>query len=77
MSITNIKENMNVAKTLRGIADDIDVGELQVDNATLIMGTEVYHMGTVSDQTAVMEAVWNMNFGITKLMAAALGVNNA
>jgi hypothetical protein len=57
---------------LRNIADGMDSGEFCAENVTIIAGTEVFHCGCVDDARAAMEAVWNMTYGIHKLMNAGL-----
>ena len=53
---------------LRNIADMIKDGEIPNDNATIIIGTDVYQTGNVPIEQAVMESIFNMNMGIHKLM---------
>ncbi|MDP2346757.1 MAG: hypothetical protein Q8N34_03420 [Gammaproteobacteria bacterium] len=60
---------LNVPGTLRSIADEIESSpELQGHSVTLILNDRVYHMGTVDDARASEQAVWNMTFGIHKLL---------
>lgn len=65
-----IKGCMAIAETLRNIADDMPE---DITDATLIMGGEVYHLGTVDNAISAQEAIWNMTFGIHKLMTAGQG----
>lgn len=60
-----------VAPTLRRIADDVEQGIYKGD-ATIIIGKEVFHVGKVHSDDAAREAIWNMTFGIHKLMRAGL-----
>lgn len=69
-NVTMIKSSMDVAATLRSIADNIDSGEYSSDSCTIILGSDVFHAGCVSDQQAASDAVFNMTFGIHKLMKA-------
>jgi len=55
-------------KALRNIADMIADGELPNNSATVIIGSEVFHAGNIPDDQAVLEAVFNMNVGIHKLI---------
>ncbi|MEE9459634.1 MAG: hypothetical protein V3V84_07725 [Candidatus Bathyarchaeia archaeon] len=68
MEIVSIIPSINIADTLRRIAEDIDDGDISADNCTLIIGTEVYHLGPVCDDVAARDAVFNMTMGIHKLM---------
>lgn len=73
MNVVPILESMNVAATLRTIADGIDAGDHPGDSATLILGTEVFHFGhNISDAAAAQAAVWDCQYAIHKLMTAAL-----
>lgn len=71
MKIIPIKENVNASKVLRNIADDIESGRLE-DEVTIIVGCEVFHAGCHCDKQAAVNAVYNMNFGIAKIMNAAV-----
>lgn len=72
-NITEIKPSMDIAGTLRRIADDIDKGVVKPDNVTLIALPHVYQIGTFDDGAAATETIFNCNFAIHKLMDAALG----
>ena len=61
---------MDIANGLRAIADNIDDSECE--SCTVVLGTEVYHLGTIDDITAASNAIWDMTYGIHKLMSAAL-----
>ena len=67
-NVINIKPSSNVAEALRTIADEIDEGVYPDDGCTLIIGTDVFHLGGVDDKRAVCDAIVDMNFGIHKLM---------
>ena len=68
MNIIKLFPNQSISEGLRNIADDIDAGNLPDDGCTLIIGTEVFHLGSVSDEQAGADAVFNMTLGIHKLM---------
>lgn len=57
---------------LRSIASGIENGEYPETDCTVILGSRIFHAGTVDDGEAAMEAVWNMTYGIHKLMFTAL-----
>jgi hypothetical protein len=63
------KDNVSIQQCLRNIADSLDEGEYEADSATLVLGTGVFHMGTIKNEVAVRDAVWNLNYAIHKLMA--------
>lgn len=75
MKIVELKPSNNVSKTLRTIADQLDSGQIDhgETGATLIIGSEVFHMGTHDDGDATVNAVFNMNIGLAKLTTAVLG----
>lgn len=58
---------------LRNIADQIEKGEFRPEHLTLTGGNRVFHLGTISDQQAAVNAVWDMNIGLSMLMLAAHG----
>lgn len=69
-----LKESMDIPGTLRRIADDIEAGELPNKTATLILDRSVFHMGLcVSDDAAACRVVFDCNYAIGLLMAAARG----
>lgn len=59
---------------LRNIADQIDRGEIPCDRVTLVIGSELYHLGTQDDREAAQAAVFDLNTGLSKMMLAAHGV---
>lgn len=62
-----IKPNINVKDGLQNIINDCEGQE----NATLIMGGQIFHLGCASDEQAVTDALWNIECAKYKLMAAA------
>ena len=58
----------DAATSLRNIADMIDSGEITATECTVIAGLEVFHCGETNDARAVESAVFNMTFGVHKLM---------
>ena len=60
----------DVSTALRNIADGIDEGKFEDTGCTVICGTDVFYCGNVDDNTAATEAIWDMTFGIHRLMAA-------
>lgn len=67
--VTPIKANINIAKVLRSIADQIESGEIPCDHVTIIAGFEVYCAGPLDDCRAAESAIFDMTFGIHKLMS--------
>jgi hypothetical protein len=51
----------------------MDRGEFTEREVTVIAGPDVFHVGCVDDARAAEQAVWNMTYGVHKLMARALG----
>lgn len=71
MNVFQIKPCADAATALRNIADGIDNGEIDIDNVTVIAGTDVFQCGDFEDSRAVENAVFNCNYAIHKLMSAA------
>lgn len=69
-NVKQIKPCSNASEALRDIADMIDRGEISKE-ATIIAGSEIFHCGVYDDASAAQDAVWNMIYGISKLMLAA------
>lgn len=67
-----IKNSINMPGTLRRIARLIDIGEIETDSVTVIAGTEVFNAGIVNDEKSIERAIFDMNFGIHKIMTAAV-----
>lgn len=70
-NVVQLKPSMNAADALRDIANRIESGELE-NEVTVICGTEVFHAGVFDDGVAATNAVWNMTYGIHKLMNRAI-----
>lgn len=58
---------------LRAIADQIESGQIDCDRVTLVIGSEVFHLGT-DDAHAAQAAVFDLNVGLHKMMLGAHGV---
>ena len=68
-NVVHIVGNLDVPATLRRIASEIESDpDPQKHHATLIINDTVYHMGTVDHARAAEQAVWNMTYGIHKIM---------
>ena len=66
---------LNVPLGLREIADQYEAGAYGADPVTLVIGREVFHLGTRGDEAAAVNAVFDLQLGIHKLMRAALNEN--
>ncbi len=53
---------------LRNIADSIESNEIETDDATVIIGADVYQLGGMDDSRAAQDAVFNMVVGLSRLM---------
>ena len=67
--IVSIKPCFDVKAGLQAIVDEYG-GE---ENATVLIGGRIHHLGCVSDEQAVTDALWNLSTATYKLMAAAHG----
>jgi len=70
--ITHLKPFTNIPDSLRSIADEVESGLFKDESCTLIIGTDVFHLGTFHDDAAAEKAIWDMTYGIYKLMDRAL-----
>jgi hypothetical protein len=68
-NVVSIKPNSDVKQGLQNIVDAYE-GE---ESATVLMGGQIYHLGCISDEQAVTDALWNIKLAEFKLMAAAYG----
>jgi len=70
--VVHLRPADDVVAGLRYIADELESLPFKVPNATIIAGEEVYHLGRCGKEAmGIPEAVFNMNFGIHKLMSIA------
>jgi len=66
--IVNLRAGLSDA--LRAIADEIDDGDYgDVDECTLVLGEEVFHLGGI-EKYAAASAIFDLQYGIHKLMNA-------
>jgi len=70
-NIIQLRPCGDAAGTLRAIAEMMDAGEIEATECTVIAGADVFHCGEIDDGRAAEQAVWNMNYGIHKLMSPA------
>ena len=70
--VSMITPSADAAGSLRRIADEIDSGVYSANDWTVVGAGRVFHFGQVSDERAAEGAVFNMTFGIHKLMQAAV-----
>jgi len=65
--VVQIKPCTNIPLALRNIADQYEAGDFEGD-CTLVIGLDVFHLGTFDDSLAARDAVWNLTYAIHKLM---------
>lgn len=73
--VVNLKPVNDAPAMLRRVADRMERGEISREDGTLIVDGDVYHFGEMDDETAAQAAIFNMNYGIAKLIAAAVREN--
>ena len=73
-NIISLKPNVNIPEALRNIAFSIEKGHLDAEDCTVIAGFEIFHLGCMDDEVAVTNAVFNMTYGIQKLMRPTVDV---
>ncbi len=61
----------SVPDALRNIADQYEAGDYADDPVTIVIGREGFHIGTRGDDNMAVNAVFDLQLGIHKLMAAA------
>lgn len=65
-------QTASVPDALRNIAEQYEAGDYGEEPATIVIGREVFHIGTRGNDKAAANAVFDMQLGIHKLMAAAI-----
>lgn len=60
---------LDMPHCLREMADAIEAGEINAKYCTVLIGGEVYHMGTLSDEQATLEAIFSMTAGVQRVLA--------
>ena len=71
-NVIQLNPYQNIPEALRDIAEAYENKEYEGEDCTLIIGTDVFHLGPVSPSQAAVNAIWNMTFGIHKLMNRAV-----
>jgi len=74
-NVVDIKKSINIPDGIRLIADGIEDGEYgDVDGCTIIIGTNVFHLGPFGDERDAANAIYDMSIGIAKLTNAGLEI---
>lgn len=68
--VIQFDQTKSIAEVLRGIADDIDSGEIVTESVTVIVLPDVWQVGDLTEEQASTDAVFNCTFAIHKLMRA-------
>jgi len=71
-NVIQLKPCVNASVALRNIADMMDSGELAPEEATVIVGFEVFQCGQLDEFRAAENAIFSMTLGIQKLMNGVL-----
>ena len=74
-NVIELKPSMDIPKTLRVIADEIEQGIIKPDAVTLIAIPNIYQIGVFDDGDAASETIFNCNYAIHKLMNAAMDID--
>jgi len=67
-NVISLKPSLNIPEALRNIADSIENGKNIVTDCTVIAGFNIYHLGCMDDGEAARDAVFNMTYGLQKIM---------
>lgn len=70
--IIQLKPLANIPEALRKLADKIESGELEIDELTWVAPPYVGHLGSVNNHQSATSAVFNMTYGIQKMIDAVL-----
>lgn len=71
-NVFQLNPSADTRTALRDLANSIDDGEYRDDEGcTIIFGGKIFHFGSKNHELGVLEAIWNMNYGIHWLMKAA------
>ena len=68
-NIVKLHPNTDIPQGLRNIADSIEMDDVGAEGCTVVIGLNVYHLGTHNDTQAASDAVFNMTYGIHRLMS--------
>ena len=71
-NVIYIRKCQNAPIALRELADRIESGAAGSQNVTVINTPDVYHFGAGSDEQAALEALFNLNYAIHKMMNATM-----
>jgi len=71
-NVIQLIPNRDVPTGLRNIADAMEAGEYPDDGCTLIIATDVFYLGAVTDEQAAADAVFDMTYGLHKMMNAVM-----
>ena len=72
MKVVSMERIYDIPEELRSIADQIESGEIEGDDCTVVIDREVFHLSSQSPELSVCQAVFNMSLGINKLTSAGL-----
>lgn len=73
MSVTLLRPSTDLVQGLRNIADQVESGQIKAQHITVVADSKVFHLGTVSNSQAAVNAVWDLNIGLSYMMLAAHG----
>ena len=71
-NVIQLKPCANAATALRNIADRMESGDISASTCTIIAGEDIFHCGVFDDERSVTNAIFDMTFGIQKLMRPAI-----
>lgn len=67
-NVIAIKPSLKIAETLRSIADDIENGNIETSNMTLVAdcGKEIYQIGSLNDAASAKDLIFNLTTALTR-----------
>lgn len=61
-------------EALRNIADGLEDGSIKSGLVTVVIGTDIWCVGLCDDEQGVQQAVFDLNYVLHRIMAAANGI---
>ena len=72
-TITHLRPAVtDIPTTLRYIAEEYAAGQSGTEAITMVIGLEVFHLGTMSDEHAACHTVFDLEYAKAKIIQAAL-----
>jgi hypothetical protein len=67
-NVVKLHPSTDIPQGLRNIAASIERGEVDGESCTIIIGLNVYNLGSADDGKAAANAIFDMTYGVQRLM---------